>query len=382
MDIMIKHYFKKFDAVVMLTWSDWKSEPRSNRYHYAVRFSKYLPVIFVQPDLNNQDFYFEATEFDNITILHINNRYISRYRLNKLLEFFNKNKTINSLRSALKYLNIKSPIIWVYNPYFSNYIKTSRSHLKIYHASEDYFSETFFKNQKDKNLVQKNLARTLKAIDLLISVSDGVQDNYISNGKYNGNKIVLENGCDFDFFSVPPDNYKPRLLSNKRIVFYQGGINDRIDFELLFVIVSKLPDWEFHFCGKISTQNSIWKEIKKIDNFKYLGILQPEEIKNFAYQSTIGIIPFLQEKHITESSLPLKAFEYVACGLPVVTIPIKSLRLYEDIFHFAENSTEFIEKIIMCQSLRLSPYHLELRKKIGNLKSYDQNFKKLLEVIG
>ena len=40
----------RFDAIVMLTWSDWFTEPVSNRYHYATRFAKHLPVIFVQPD--------------------------------------------------------------------------------------------------------------------------------------------------------------------------------------------------------------------------------------------------------------------------------------------------------------------------------------------
>ena len=38
----------KFDAVLMLTWSDWYTEPRSNRYHYAVRFAATLPVFFLQ----------------------------------------------------------------------------------------------------------------------------------------------------------------------------------------------------------------------------------------------------------------------------------------------------------------------------------------------
>ena len=38
------------DEVVMLTWCEWNSRPRSNHYHYASRFAKQVPVLFVQPN--------------------------------------------------------------------------------------------------------------------------------------------------------------------------------------------------------------------------------------------------------------------------------------------------------------------------------------------
>ena len=59
------------DSVVMLSWSNWKAEPRSNRYHFALRFSRYLPVIFVQADLVEQIVRIEKTEIDNVVILHV-----------------------------------------------------------------------------------------------------------------------------------------------------------------------------------------------------------------------------------------------------------------------------------------------------------------------
>src|SRR3990172_8738951 len=64
-----------FDAVIMLTWSDWHTEPRSNRYHYAKRVSQHLPVIFVQPDRPKGQYEFEATELERVTILHIDEFY-------------------------------------------------------------------------------------------------------------------------------------------------------------------------------------------------------------------------------------------------------------------------------------------------------------------
>jgi hypothetical protein len=59
-----------FDAVVMLTWSDWRREPRSNRYHYATRFACRFPVYFVQPDSSDGLIRAEPIEGHNITLIH------------------------------------------------------------------------------------------------------------------------------------------------------------------------------------------------------------------------------------------------------------------------------------------------------------------------
>ena len=37
------------DAIVFLIWPGWKTELRANRWHYASRWARHLPVILVQP---------------------------------------------------------------------------------------------------------------------------------------------------------------------------------------------------------------------------------------------------------------------------------------------------------------------------------------------
>ena len=61
-----------FDAVVMLAWADWKTEPRSNRYHFATRFAGELPVLFLQPDAHRRrgTIRLESTEVDRVEIVH------------------------------------------------------------------------------------------------------------------------------------------------------------------------------------------------------------------------------------------------------------------------------------------------------------------------
>src|SRR6185436_11667586 len=113
-----------FDAVVMLTWSDWHREPRSNRFHYATRFARELPVIFVQPDLEGGTPVTEPVPDHNIVILHVSKTYGA--------------DQTHSLANALAELGVLCPLLWIYNVLFEHFIPRANAPLRVYHATEDY----------------------------------------------------------------------------------------------------------------------------------------------------------------------------------------------------------------------------------------------------
>ncbi len=66
-----------YDCVVFLTMSDWKTESKSNRYHYASRFSKLVPTFFVQFDSLDSKVSIEFTELENLFVIHAPKSFIS-----------------------------------------------------------------------------------------------------------------------------------------------------------------------------------------------------------------------------------------------------------------------------------------------------------------
>lgn len=352
----------------MMTWSDWHTEPRSNRYHYAKRFSEYLPVIFVQPDQTGQKFYFEKTECENITILHIDQCYGPKQE-----KLFNQ---------ALRQRNIVKLLLWSYNFLFVDIIANIYSPLKVYHATEDYFSDDFSGLGKDIN----KLKLVLKHSDLLVSVSEGVQEDYHAKGNYTGESIVLTNGCDYNFWAKDTDDLdNPDLVDNKKTLFYEGGINYRLDLKLLKNIALKIPDWDFHLCGKefFSSKSVLkeWKELCSLPNVKYLGFLNVDQVKKYMQTSTVGIIPFTQSEMIINRSFPLKVFEYLACGLPVVSVPIKSLSPFSYAVRFANSDNEFVDAIRELATARYETDIVNIRKQTAKDQDYDIKFKSLCSEI-
>ena len=355
------------DAVVMLTWSDWFTELRSNRYHYATRFSKLLPVIFVQPDLEKNTYSFEATSIPNITVLHISKDYDARQN--------------NQLIKALLEKNIHRPILWIYNINFYKFISKTTSVLTIYHGTEDYLSPQSQLRLTGHHL--KKMNRILDKCDLLINVSEGVAKTFAEYSTYKGRSVTVTNGCDYKFYTPLLHNIENKNpLASQPIAFYQGNIFNKLNYELLYTLASKMQDWQFRFCGKIVfIQDEGWEKLRTLNNVVYLGVLTPEEIRDESYKATAGIIPFTLTDWLIKRSFPLKAFEYLATGLPVVTVPIDALLGFSDVLLFAETADEFERALNKAQALRLDQEHLSLRLKTSAKQDYDLRFEQALLVI-
>jgi glycosyltransferase involved in cell wall biosynthesis len=352
-----------FDCVVMLTRSNWHTEPRSNRYHYATRFAKHLPVIFVQPDLSEASFQYEETDIDNLSILHIFSTYGAAQN--------------DNLNQALLERRFIKPLLWTYNFLFSEFVVRRYAPLKIYHATEDYFNPDFI--GIDQGMLS-DLKKVLSHVDLLVAVSEGVKDSYINKANYSGETIVLNNGCDFNFWAINSDEVSKQISENnkqQKIAFYQGGINFRLNYSLIESLIKEMPDWELWFCGEVSNLSDEWESLCKHKNLKYFGKLHPEQVRQLAHQATVGIIPLVENDLIIKRSFPLKAFEYVACGLPVVTVPIESLLSFPEVFHFASSSQEFISKLRDVAPSRYNVQDRDNRLQIANEQDYDKRFEQL-----
>src|SRR5262245_917316 len=210
-----------FDSVVMLTWSDWKTEPRSNRYHYATRFARHAPVFFVQPDSNNGEIYHEEIELgrgQNITIVHCPPIY--------------NQPSMAALETVLHRLGSRNALLWVYNVWFAPLVVQCRPAMVVFHATEDYFT---IGNQWRVTTtdISADVKQFLALADVVIAVSEGVADSYRRRGGCACPVTVVPNGCDFEFWRDTGAFDYAAPETNRLVALYQGGINTRLDFNLL-----------------------------------------------------------------------------------------------------------------------------------------------------
>lgn len=356
---MSKELKDHFDAVVMLTWSDWKTEPRSNRYHYASRFARHLPVYFVQPTAAPRMWPLERTELPNVTLLHTGENYSHAQSL--LIE------------AALARHDVRRPLIWVYNVFYNDFIARHARQMVVYHGTEDYLSDpgkAFVWGNLDP--IVQGFTKTLPNVDMTISVAESIRRNFRERGGYQGPSLLVPNGCD-DKFWIGQQAYDHRpQTSGRPVAFYQGAINNRLDFELLRGVVRTMPDWDFWFCGR-SVDPPGWSGLLAEPNVKYLGMLPLKRVAAAARNATVAIAPFVDQP-LMRISVNLKYYEYVACGLPVVSSPNDALLDRPDVFTVAAGPESFANAIRSLAPTRSDPESIKHRLAAAGEQSYDAKF--------
>lgn len=358
-----------FDAVIMLTWSNWATEPRSNRYHYATRFASRLPTYFVQPQLEPGNLLEEDSGVPNLAIV-------------KCAATHDQDQ-VETLKAYLRSKGIRRPLLWMYNFHFENFQLASPEWFTAFHATEDYtVTELSFFNE----LQRAQVRRVVPACDLLVAVSERLRRNYVDRMALRIPTITLANGCDYEFWRTSGAyNFAPGS-DGAKVAFYQGGVNVRLDFGLLESLVERMPDWNFSFCGLADEREHMreemapWARLKNRPNVRYHGAVSPEEIAALSKQSTVGLIPF-RDVDMIRISLPLKAYEYVACGLPVVSVPIDALEADPENFAIARTAAEFEADIRALAPSRSDPRSIDRRMAAAKAAGYDERFRELEEEI-
>lgn len=304
----------------------------------------------------------EPTEIEGISVVHVSSIY-----------GYEQLKTLQNLIQSEGYTR---PLYWVYNVNFSHFLKQQTKAQVVFHATEDYLAKSSPVAYRKGSMYHYHLHACLDRADTLIAVSDGVLQSYIKEGGFKGKHTVIANGCDFVFYDAVSAS-----PNSRKIAFYQGNIFGKLDYDLLLHLAQALPDWTFQFCGPVLFNEPKWQQLLTHQNVEYKGVCTPEELREFASEATVGLIPFKHEAWLVKKSLPLKAFEYLASGLPVVSVTIDALKPYQDVFAFADDAKSFEGAIRNSADFRWDEGLIAKRKAAAKAEDYDAKFEKALGVM-
>jgi len=98
----------------------------------------------------------------------------------------------------------------------------------------------------------------------------------------------------------------------------------------LIKIAECRPDYEIVLIGWKYDDSSDSVDFDKHENLNIIGPVPYRELSNYACWFDVSMIPFLVND-ITKSTSPLKLFEYMALGHPIVTTDMDECRKYESV---------------------------------------------------
>lgn len=196
-----------------------------------------------------------------------------------------------------------------------------------------------FVYDRHKNIIEDKSNIAVGSADKLIEEIEEIR------GKEN--VAMITNGVQYDHWQYRsdevPEKLKDIVSKGNPIIGYFGALAKWFDYELLKKVAKERPNYESVLIGFLYDNSFKDSKIDELENVHYLGIVDYKELNQYSQYFTISTIPFLLND-ITESTSPVKLFEYMAMGHPIVTTDMRECRKYKSVL-IGKSHEDFIEKL-------------------------------------
>jgi glycosyltransferase involved in cell wall biosynthesis len=190
-------------------------------------------------------------------------------------------------------------------------------------------------------------------VDGVLAVSDALADYFVERGYPRERILPIYYGYAAEYFPF----YVRMIAPNRPPVVVMHGSFDahhlgQIAFDAIKFVAAKKPETIFRFVGKRTAGlEKFLQRAQTIPSFKFeaTGFVPYAEVARHLADASVGIVPY-EESAGTHCAFVAKVVESVACGLPAVCTPLKSIRSYfqnDPMVRFSEfDGADFGKKIL------------------------------------
>jgi len=366
------------DAVYFLMFNGWNEELRSNRWHYAQRWARHLPVVLLQPSQVGASRTLRGkveSRIPNTRILMLqSSEDPSSYLGDTLVQ-------LGQVTEDMKRHGIKRPLLWHYNANLMGLYAALPAVGRVLHATENYFH---FEGLPEPFLDFHRAA--IRISDVVVAVSEGVATSIRANVA-NAQVSVITNGCDYHVYSrgSPDPAMVERRGGWQRIAIYAGNINSRLDLVLLATCATTYRETLFAFFGPVQgltfEDSRLWRALLRERNVRYFGAVSADALPNLYSAADVGIIPYKRTRMLVENGFPLKALEMCATGLPVVSTLMRPLQGLIEVLCVAEDCDSFVAALKGLSRAAISEVQQREMREVCQQYDYDKKFELVLNLI-
>lgn len=163
--------------------------------------------------------------------------------------------------------------------------------------------------------------------------------------------LFCPNGADYEHFHFdaskktpsPPEDIADLVAAGRPIIGYYGALARWFDFDLVRQAAAERPDYAFVLIGSDIDDTVHRKPDFWLPNVRWLGERSYDALPAYLYYFSVATIPF-QINDITKATSPVKLYEYMAGGRPIVTTDMPECRAFESVL-IAHDAAEFIAKL-------------------------------------
>jgi glycosyltransferase involved in cell wall biosynthesis len=328
--------------IVCVGFADWDTELQTNQHHLMKRLARTNRVLFVEslglrrPQLAGRDLRRIAARLlkglrgprasDG---LHVLSPLVLPLHSNAVVRAINARLLPLLVRRAARRLGMRETTLWAYVPQAEALLDALAPELVIYHCVDDIAAQPGI----DAASFRAAETRFARRADLVLASAPGLAERMRGLAD---NVLYVPNVADTELFAgaLREGPVDPALaaLPSPRIVFVGAVVSTKLDMELLVSLAHARPAWTFALVGPVgpgdpSTNVSM---LEAQPNVHLLGRRAYEELPGVLRGAVAGLIPYARNE-LTNSIFPMKVYEYLAAGLPVIATPLPALADVPDI---------------------------------------------------
>jgi glycosyltransferase involved in cell wall biosynthesis len=295
-------------------------------------------------------------------------------------EVRNNNKDLIKEQIQQVLLNLKwtnPALLWIYNPKAVSMVGSLGEVGVIYDCVDSFSSFSWAEprtRQWEEELAQK--------ADLIIASAGKLYNGWKDCGKP---VYLIPNAADYEHFSKtgnynsiePPDL---KSIKGPRLGFV-GAIYEWLDFELIKLLAANSnPHWNIIMIGP--KQHGL--EIPECPNIYWLGPRDYKTLPWYLQNFDIMLIPFLRNE-ITEHANPIKLWECLAAGKPVVSTLLPEIPRITNVTWVSEDYLKFRENCINALYLvknQMKRKEIVSRARlIAKINSWEERYKQIRDIL-
>jgi glycosyltransferase involved in cell wall biosynthesis len=249
-----------------------------------------------------------------------------------------------TLRWAKRYLGklaFKRPILWLYNPEQGALLGQFGERLSVYHCIDEWTAGTTGRKRHTIRTLEIDL---LRRVDVVFANSPPTYEN---KRRFNSRTYRIPSGADVENFAPNPalDVHPAIARIPKPRIGYSGHVNERLDYTILEHLARQRLDWSLVFVGDTYPWTPGTPPLRRLcalPNVYLLGKRPFAEMPSLIKGMDVCLLPYVSDERGYYRS-PLKLYEYLAAGKPVVSTEHPEAQEFAHEIYMASTPEDFLE---------------------------------------
>lgn len=243
------------------------------------------------------------------------------------------------VKRALRALRMQHYVFWSQNPEAAHWLTDPAIAFAVYDATDDW--SVMDGPPRWVDVVRRGQERLARQADVVLACSQALFDKW---SRVNPTTALLPNGVEVAHYARTGQLPRPAdvLGVPRPVLGYTGTLHDeRVDAELVCQAAAMRPAWQFVFIGPDYLRSATRARLAALPNVHLLGPRPYRDLPAYMGLFDLCVIPH-RVTAFTESLNPIKIYEYLATGLPIVSTPVATVRELPELVYLARDAREFV----------------------------------------